>query len=136
MEYTELGAGSLEIILISLGAPGTYPRRVFPLFLRNFSRLWRPLQRRQSLEWLLEILQEIETCTQREGHKLTTEHHSLRKGVESLGFGVSWSVTPGSATSYTLGSMTLASYFTSLRLSFLISITGIVMTSVPTTSQG
>ena len=131
MEYTELGAGSLEIILIILGAPGTYPRRVFPLFLRNFSHLWQPLQRRQSLEWLLEMLQESETCTQHEGHELNMEHHSLRKGVESLGFGVSWSVTPGSATSYTVGSMTLASYFTSLRLSFLICIMGIVMTSVP-----
>lgn len=131
MEYTELGAGSLEIILIILGAPGTYPRRAFPLFLRNFSHLWQPLQRRQSLEWLLEMLQEIETCTQHEGHELNMEHHSLRKGVESLGFGVSWSVTPGSATSYTVGSMTLASYFTSLRLSFLICIMGIVMTSVP-----
>lgn len=90
MEYTELGAGSLEIILIILGAPGTYPRRVFPLFLRNFSHLWQPLQRRQSLEWLLEMLQEIETCTQHEGHELNMEHHSFRKGVESLGFGVSW----------------------------------------------
>lgn len=66
MEYTELGAGSLEIILIILGAPGTYPRG-FPLFLRNFSHLWQPLQRRQSLEWLLEMLQEIETCTRHEG---------------------------------------------------------------------
>lgn len=62
------------------------------------------------------MLQEI--CTQHEGHELNTEHHSLRKGVESLGFGVSWSVTPGSATSYIVGSMTLASYFTSFRLSF------------------
>lgn len=77
------------------------------------------------------MLQESETCTQHEGHELNMEHHSLRKGVESLGFGVSWSVTPGSATSYTVGSMTLASYFTSLRLSFLICIMGIVMTSVP-----
>ena len=78
------------------------------------------------------MLQEIETCTQHEGHELNMEHHSLRKGVESLGFGVSWSVTPGSATSYTVGFMTLASYFTSLRLSFLICVMGIVMTSVPT----
>ena len=89
------------------------------------------------------MLQEI--CTQHEGHELNTEHHSLRKGVEILDFGISWSVTPGSATSYIVGSMTLASYFTSFRLSFkkkkkrlsfLICIMGIVMTSVPTTSEG